>query len=354
MAFITIPNVRLVGLACAVPKQVKVIKSLDCFASESEAEKTIKLTGVEQCRIAPEGKVCSDYCYEAAENLIAELCWEKSTIDCLVYVSVSRDYIEPNTATVLQGRLDLPRTCYTIDVPMACSGYCYGLSVVCSLLSLGCLKRAILLVGDTPSKILSPKDKTMWPLHGDAGSATALEYDPMATPIKFNLMSDGKSFNAIIAPATGVRERVTERSLVMEEIEPGIIMNRTHVRMDGMAVFSFTISQIPKCINALCERFNIDLQNDVDYLLLHQANKYLDDKIRQKLKVPAEKVPYCLNKYGNTSSCTIPMTIVTQIREQAMAGKKKLVMCGFGAGLSWSSVFMEIENLKVLPLIEIE
>lgn len=354
MAFLTIPNVRPVGLACAVPKQVKVIKTLDCFVSETEAEKTIQLTGVKECRIAPEDKVCSDYCYEAAERLIAELGWEKDTIDCLVYVSVSRDYIEPNTATVIQGRLDLPKTCYTIDVPMACSGYCYGLSTVAALLSLSCMKRALLLVGDTPSKILSPLDKTMWGIHGDAGSATALEYDPTAKPIKFNLMSDGKSCNAIIAPATGVRERVTEDSLKMVEIEPGIVMNRTHVRMDGMAVFSFTISQVPKCIKALCEEFNIDLQNDVDYLLLHQANKYIDDKIRQKLKMPAEKVPYCLETYGNTSSGTIPMTIVTEIRDQIEAGNKKLVMCGFGAGLSWAAVYMEVENMKVLPLIEID
>ena len=100
MAFLTIPNVRPVGVACAVPKQVKDIKTLNCFATEAEAQKTIQLTGVKECRIAPDDKVCSDYCFEAAEKLIAELGWEKDTIDCLVYVSVSRDYIEPNTATV--------------------------------------------------------------------------------------------------------------------------------------------------------------------------------------------------------------------------------------------------------------
>jgi len=216
------------------------------------------------------------------------------------------------------------------------------------------MKRALLLVGDTPSKILSPFDKTMWPLHGDAGSATALEFEPSAAPIKFNLMSDGASWNAIIAPASGVREPITEKSLVMEEVEPGIVMNRTHVRMDGMAVFSFTISQVPKCIKELCEYFDINLEKDIDYMLLHQANRYIDDKIRRKLKLPVEKVPYCLETYGNTSSCTIPMTMVTQIREKLETCNNKIVMCGFGAGLSWASVFMELNKLIVLPLIEVD
>lgn len=354
MAFLTIPNVRPVGLACAVPKQVKNIKKLECFSSEADAEKVIQLTGVKECRIAPEGKVCSDYCQEAAERLLTELGWEKKSIDCLIYTSVSRDFSEPNTATVIQGKMGLPITCYTIDVPMACSGYCYSMSVIASLLSLGCMKRALLLVGDTPSKILSPLDKTMWPLHGDAGSATALEYDPSAAPLKFNLMSDGASWNAIIAPASGVREPITKDSFVMEEIEPGVVLNRTHVRMDGMAVFSFTISQIPKCIKALCDNFGINIEEDVDYLLLHQANKYIDDKIRKKLKLSEEKVPYCLETYGNTSSCTIPMTMVTQIREKLETGHNKIVMCGFGAGLSWASVYMELDKLKVLPLIEVD
>ncbi len=354
MAFLTIPNVRPVGLACAVPKQVKDIKTQVCFTSEAEAEKTIALTGVKECRVAPADMVCSDYCYEAAERLIQDIGWEKSSIDCLIYVSVSRDYIEPNTANVIQGKMGLPKTCYAIDVPMACSGYCYGLSVIAALLSFGSMKRGLLLVGDTPSKILSPQDKTMWGIHGDAGSATALEYDHSAKPIKFNFLGDGNSFNAIIAPASGVREPITEDSLKMKEVAPGIFMNRTHVRMDGMAVFSFTISQVPKCIKSLCENFDIDLYNDVDYLLLHQANKYIDEKIRQKLKMPAEKVPYCLEKFGNTSSATIPMTIVTQIREQIQNNHQKILLCGFGGGLSWASVYFEVDKIVVLPLIEID
>ena len=351
MAFLKVENVAIKGLAAAVPKEKKDISKLECFAP-GEAEKVMALTGVTESRLAPEGMVCSDYCQAAAEKLIEEIGWEKESIDILVFVSVSRDYIEPNTATVIQGKMGLPSTTMTIDVPMACSGYCYGLSVVGSLISSGCLKRALLLVGDTPSKIMSPLDKTVWPLHGDAGTATALEYDPTAKPMLFNLMSDGTGWNAIIAPDTGVRNIVNEDSLKMEKIDEGIIRNRTHVTMDGMAVFAFATMRVPKDIQALCDHYEIDKET-VDYLLLHQANQYIDDKIRKKLKFPEEKTPYCLHKYGNTSSGTIPMTMVTKIREELETEPKKLLMSGFGAGLSWAAVCIETKPFKILPLIEV-
>lgn len=351
MAFYRVDNVAIKGLAAAVPKGKKDISNLECFAP-GEAEKVMALTGVTESRLAPDSMVCSDYCQAAAERLIEELGWEKESIDILVYVSVSRDYIEPNTATVIQGKMGLPSTTYTIDVPMACSGYCYGLSVVGSLLSSGYMKRALLLVGDTPSKIMSPLDKTVWPLHGDAGTATALEYTPSSKPILFNLMSDGTQMDAIIAPDTGVRNIVNEASLRMEKIDEGIIRNKTHVTMDGMSVFAFATMRVPKDIQALIDHFELDKES-IDYLLLHQANQYIDDKIRKKLKIPEEKTPYCLQKFGNTSSGTIPMTMVTKIREELETEPKKLLMSGFGAGLSWAAVYTETQPFKVLPLIEL-
>lgn len=351
MAFLSIPNIRISGLAAAVPVQKKDIRNLECFAP-GEAEKVMELTGIKESRLAPEGMVCSDYCLAAAERLIQELGWGKDTIDLIIYVSVSRDYIEPNTANVIQGKLGLPTTCFAIDLPMACSGYCYGLSVAGALLQNGALKRALLLVGDTPSKIMSPLDKTVWPIHGDAGTATALEYESGAAPMLFNMMSDGSQMNAIIAPNTGVRHPVTPESLIEEKVSEGVIRNKTHVVMDGMSVFAFATMTVPKAIKALCEHFAID-KEDVDYLLLHQANKYIDDKIRKKMGFAEEKTPYCLSDYGNTSSGTIPMTMVTRIREALESKSNKLLMSGFGAGLSWGAVYVETRPFKVLPLIEV-
>lgn len=351
MAFLKIPNTKIVGMAAAVPKEIVKISEIDYYSAQ-EAENVTALTGIVERRISPEGMVCSDYCQKAAEDLIADLGWDKESIDLMIYVSVSRDYNEPNTATVIQGKMGLPITCATMDVPMACSGFCYGLSVVGSYLALGQWKRALLLVGDTQTKLTSPLDKTLYPLMGDAGTATALEFDTEVAPMYFNLLNDGAKTTTIYAPSSGVREQVTEKSLVKEELEPGVIRNRTHIIMNGMDVFSFTISQIPKCINQLCEHFELNLQ-DADFLLLHQANKYIDEKIRKKLKFPEEKTPYCLDEYGNTSSGTIPLTMISRIPDQLGNGRNKLVMSGFGAGLSWASVYIETNNVKILPIIEI-
>lgn len=351
MAFIKIPNVKITGMAAAVPKEKDEVINSKCFLP-GEVEKVIALTGVKERRLAPEGRICSDYCLVAAEKLIKELDWGKESIDLLVYVSVTRDYNEPNTSTVIQGKLGLPTACATFDVPMACSGYCYGLSVVGSYLALGQWKRALLLVGDTQSKLTSPLDKTLWPLLGDAGTATALEYDASAPPMFFNLMSDGDNANVIYAPASGEREKVSKDSFEMIEVEPGIVRNRTHIIMDGVAVLTFALTQIAKCVNALCATYGIDLQS-VDYLLLHQANRYIDEKIRYKLKMPEEKVPYCLDEYGNTSSGTIPLNMISRISRQLSTGKNKLMMSGFGAGLSWGAVYMETDSINILPVIEI-
>lgn len=351
MAFIKIPNSKIVGMAAAVPKEKDEVINSQCFLP-GEVEKVIALTGVKERRIAPEGKICSDYCLVAAEKLLDELNWSKDSIDLMVYVSVTRDYNEPNTATVIQGKLGLPVSCATMDLPMACSGYCYGLSCVCSYLAMGQWKRALLLVGDTQSKLTSPLDKTLWPLLGDAGTATALEYDASASPMLFNLMNDGSKASVIYAPASGEREQVSVGSFEMQEFEPGVIRNRTHIIMDGMSVLSFALTQIPKCINALCNYYNVDLQM-IDYLLLHQANKYVDEKIRYKLKVPEEKVPYCLDEYGNTSSGTIPLTMISRINERLSKDKCKLLMSGFGAGLSWGAVYLETNSIHIVPIIEI-
>lgn len=351
MAFIKISNVKIMGVAAAVPKEVKEIRDLPFF-SEGEAEKVISLTKVERSRIAPEGMCCSDLCYAAAEELLNKLCWNRDEIEALIFVSLSRDYIAPATANILQNRLNLPTSCITFDIPLACSGYVYGLSTISSLLSTGGIKKALLLVGETTSRMQSPLDKTLWPLHGDAGSATALVYDEGAQPMYFNLMSDGSGASSIINQYGGTRFPMNEEGLEMKEREPGVVRNGLHAYMDGMNVFSFSVKQPPASITSLCEHFYKNIE-DIDYLLLHQANKYMDEKIGKKLKVPSEKIPYSLMQYGNTSSTSIPMTMVVGVGEALQDQDANVIMCGFGAGLSWASAYINLDHIVCLPLIEI-
>lgn len=353
MAFLETRNVEMKGVACAVPKQIKVAKEQPFF-TDIEADNFTNVTGVVSSHLVPEGMTVSDLCQVAAEKMMDEAGWERESIDLIMFVSTSRDfYICPNTANILQDKLGLRTDCVAFDLPFACSGYVYGLSVASSMMQTGQLKRALLLVGEQTSANQSHLDKTVWPLHGDAGSATLLEYNPDAKhPLQFNLNGDGSGWKAIICREVGVRYPTTAESLVVKKYEDGIERNATQCSMDGMSVFSFAISKPGKCIKDLCEHFGVDLPS-IDYLLIHQANKMIDEKIRKKLKIAEEKVPYSMANYGNTSSCTIPITMTSQIREQLEAGVNELVMCGFGSGLSWGAAHVFTDKIICLPVIEI-
>lgn len=354
MAFLETTNVEIKGVACAVPKQIKIAKEQPFF-TEIEAENFTNVTGVVSSHLAPADMTLSDLCQSAAEKILEEAAWDRDSIDLIMFVSTSRDfYICPNTSNILQDKLGLRTDCMAFDMPFACSGYVYGLSVATSMMHSGQLKRALLLVGEMTSKNQSSLDKTVWALHGDAGSATLLEYNPKAKhPMQFNLNGDGSGWEAIICREVGVRYMTTEESLKLKKFDEGIERNGMQCSMDGMSVFSFAISKPGKCIKDLCEHFEIDLPN-IDYLLIHQANKMIDEKIRKKLKLSEEKVPYSMPYYGNTSSCTIPITMTSQIREAICEKENEVVMCGFGSGLSWGAAHIYLDKIICLPVIEVE
>ena len=353
MAFLEISNIVIRGVATAVPKQVKVVKEQPFF-TEIEAENFTNVTGVISSHVAPEDMALSDLCQAAAEKLFEASNWERESIDLIIFVSTSRDfYICPNTSNILQNKLGLKTSAVALDLPFACSGYVYGLSVASSMMQSGQLKRALLCVGEMTSKNQSCLDKTVWALHGDAGSATLLEYNPEAKhPMQFNLNGDGSGWEAIICREVGIRYPTTEESLKVKKYDEGIERNGMQCSMDGMSVFSFAITKPGKCINDLAEHFEFSLP-DIDYLLIHQANKMIDEKIRKKLKLSEDKVPYSMPYYGNTSSCTIPITMTSQIREKLEEGESELVMCGFGSGLSWGAAHVHTDKILCLPVIEI-
>lgn len=353
MAFLETKNVEIKGVACAVPKQIKVAKEQPFF-TDIEAENFTNVTGVVSSHLAPADMTLSDLCRAAAEKLLDEAGWNRESIDLIMFVSTSRDfYICPNTANILQNKLGLKTECVAFDLPFACSGYVYGLSVASSMMQTGQLKRGLLLVGEMTSKNQSHLDKTVWSLHGDAGSATLLEYNTEAKhPMQFNLNGDGSGWEAIICREVGIRYMTTEESLKYKKYEEGVVRNATQCAMDGMSVFSFAITRPGQCIKGLFEHFNFDL-TQIDYLLIHQANKMIDEKIRKKLKLAEDKVPYSMPYYGNTSSCTIPITMTSQIREKLEEGENELVMCGFGSGLSWGAAHVFTNKIICLPVIEI-
>lgn len=350
MAFLHIPGVKLSGISACVPKTILENGEYHKFTSD-EAEKFIAATGVERHRIAGRDVCTSDLCFQSAERLINDLKWSRSEINCLIFVTQTPDYILPATSCILQQRLGLDEGTIALDISLGCSGWIYGLQVLASLLSHGQLRKGLLLVGDTTLKHCSNEDKSTFPLFGDAGTATGIEFDKNSDGFKFHSAVDGTGYEAIIIPDGGYRSQVKISSFEMKEIDSGISRNRLQTLLDGMDVFSFGISRAPESVTLLVENYGLDLEH-IDYFLFHQANLYMNEKIRRKLKIPIEKVPYSLKNYGNTSSATIPLTMVTEIKHELREGSKNIIACGFGVGLSWGTVQFMTNFPVISDLIE--
>jgi 3-oxoacyl-[acyl-carrier-protein] synthase-3 len=211
--------------------------------------------------------------------------------------------------------------------------------------------KALLLVGDVSTQTISKQDKSTAPLFSDAGTATALQYSS-GSSMSFNLQTDGNEYDDIIIPDGGYRNPFNEKSLEVGEYEKGVSRSRLDMKLDGLKIFNFALREIAPNINNLLDENNID-KDSVDYFVFHQANLLMLESVRKKLKIGAEKVPYSLYDYGNTSSASIPITMLTKLRENLISKKTNLVLSGFGVGLSWGSVYIETENIFCSELVEI-
>ena len=352
MAYQVIKNVSIAGITTCVPKNVEENTSLSFF-KEGEAEKVILSTGIERRRIVDPGITSGDLSCKAAEDLIAGLGWNKDDIDCLIFVSQTQDYILPATSCVIQGKLGLPNTCCCFDISYGCSGWVYGLSVISAMLSAGVMKKGLLLVGDTTSTFKSAKDKTARPLFGDAGTATALEYNPEAEDMKFALYANGNKFDAIIVPDGGCRKPFSASSLEETEYEEGVIRTPMHSAMTGVDVFMFGITKGPEVTKDIMA-FSGKTIDDVDYFIFHQANKFMNEKIRKQLKISEDKVPYSMRDFGNVSCATIPLTIDYRFKDASELKGKMIVATAFGVGLSWGSAIFRLDDIKYVSMSEYE
>jgi 3-oxoacyl-[acyl-carrier-protein] synthase-3 len=226
----------------------------------------------------------------------------------------------------------------------------YGLSAISSLMSVGRFKKGLLLCGDISSAGPPEEDKSVFPLFGDAGTATLLGYDTNAETMHFSNQSDGSGYEAIIVREGGMRKPFTVDSFTMVEKEKGISRASRNLELNGMAVFNFSVTEVPRNID---EFFKLTSTNpdSYNYFVMHQANLLMNETIRKKLKFPPEKIPYTLPKYGNTSSASIPLTIVSELKDK-VAGEVSFLLSGFGVGLSWATVSLKTKGLSCPEIIE--
>lgn len=346
MALWEIKNVAVRGVTGTVPNHAVKTADFDIFTKE-EAEIFDNTVGIKNRYIGPDSLCTSDLCFDAAERLIAALGWEKESIDVLVFGSVTGDYKTPPTAGILQHRLGLPTSTFVLDIPMGCCGSMYAINVAGNLLSTGNVKRALLLVGDTALRMGSMRDKSRVPLFGDSGTAMALEYDPSAENIIIEFNTLGSGYEALITPHGGFRHPITTESFVEEDFGNGIIRAPKDTLINGMDVFSFAISRPPISIKKMMELYGLTTEN-VDYFLIHQANKLIVDRIVKKLKLPVEKVPYDLQEFGNLGGASIPMLMTFNLAEMLRSRPLTLVCSSFGLGLTWGTMVLKTQKMIVL------
>ena len=346
-----IRNVSICGIAAAVPQRKIEVADCQNFKSVEDREKHIKNVGVERIRCHQGDMTTGDLCQAAALRLMADLHWSPEDVDLLVFVSQSMDYVLPATSCVLHGKLGLREDCTCFDVGLGCSGWVYGLSVVAGMMQGGAFKKAILLAGDV--KDVASRVYEL-PLFGDAGTATALVYDEAAKEMIIGTYTDGKGYEAIIRRVGASRCPITADALLYREDSFGHVHRAIDTEMDGAAVFIFGISTIPKAIKNLLN-YTEQAVDDVDFFLFHQANLMMNEQIRKKCKIPEEKCPYSLRDFGNNSSASIPLTMVTQLRERlSSSGEHRLVVCGFGVGLSWATASINWQGDAVISnLVEV-
>lgn len=352
MAECKIEHAEIKAIATCVPTKVDYINDYTLL-SQNERNNFMKTVGVKQRRSVEKGTTTSDLCAFAAEKLFQETKWEKDSIDGLIMVTQSPDYLIPASSIILQERLGLPNDCMAFDINLGCSGYVIGLQTAASLLGEHGLKRILLLIGDIPTANLSYHDKATYPLFGDAGSATLIEYNPKAETMYFQAESEGKDYDALYIPDGGMKNMATPESFEYSEFEGGIKRNRTHMILDGIRIFNFSISKVPLQIKSILEKSNYKIE-DIDYFFLHQANKIMNETIRRKLKISPEKFPYSIDNYGNTSSASIPLSICLELSRKNDLPKNNCILSGFGIGLSWATAKISLKDSLILPIIEYE
>lgn len=352
MALFTHSSIGIKAMAAAVPQ--KVINNLEFtdYFSESEAKAIVEKTGIFQRRFADENTCSSDLCFAAAEQLIADNGIDRNEIDLLVFISQTPDYRMPATSFFLQERLNLKEDAVVFDVNLGCSGFIHGLFIIYGILQQPGMRKALLLNGETRSKVYSPKDRPVAYLFGDAGSAALIEKGDNFGDSFFSVNSNGANADMIKVPAGGYRNPTTCETLKEKVIDDnGNIRSEDHAYMRGDDVFHWLLTKVPKDVKKIIEYAQVSKES-LDYFVFHQANSFMNNYLVKKLKIEHEKAPTSIAKYGNTSHVSIPLTMVSELKNE-LNNTKHLLLCGFGAGMAWASAIIRVNDCKISTIVEI-
>ena len=344
----TLRNVRISGIACAVPETVI---GNDAFVERFGAEqmqKFEKMVGVKERRVSSSDQTASDFACAAAKQLLEAGVWKNGDVDAVIFVTQNPDYALPATACVLQHRLGINKDCIAFDVNLGCSGFVYGFFIASSMMQMGGVDKVLLLGGDCSTKPISPLDPSSAPLFGDSGFACVLVKDETAAVFDYSYCTDGSGYRAIVQPGVTyagrmpiTRDRDLRSATQLLDRGDGV-RAPSELLMDGMDVFNFTINEVPDLIKSQMEQSG-ETPDSVDLLVLHQANRFVLKQVATMTGFSMKKVPISMDRYGNTSVTSIPLTLCDYAQFNPGAGRKKILMSGFGVGLSWGTLLGEFD-----------
>lgn len=342
-------GVRLMGIASAVPATTRSVDDEAVIFGSEDASRISTNIGVRSRHVVTGNQCTSDLCHAAAERLLVQLNWSPDSIGALVFVSQTPDYLLPATSCSLHGRLGLSKSCAAFDLNLGCSGYVYGLWIASLLVNSG-IQRVLLLVGDTISRIVCPSDRSTAPLFGDSGTATALEKCAEAAPMVFSLGTDGTGHQHLIVPAGGFRQPRTAETKIRAERENGNIRSDEDLYMDGPEIFTFSLREVPALVHSTLEAAGW-LPENVDAFVFHQANQFMLQYLTKRMRLPSEKVVLNLERFGNTSSASIPLAMSDALADSLRSAPRQLLLAGFGVGLSWGAVSLTCGPIQIPGLV---
>ena len=326
------------ALTYALPKKALTNEQLVEEFSEWSVDKIANKVGIHTRHIADENETAADLAVRAAEKLFAtETNINKNDIDFVLFCTQSPDYFLPTSACLIQDKLGLPTTCGALDFNLGCSGYIYGLSLAKGLIMGGIAKNVLFLTGETYTKHLHPKDKGNRTIFGDAGSATLISTEGFAEIGNFSLGTDGKGAENLIVKTGAFRHKSSLNDLKFDEKANPIASD--YLFMNGSEIFNFTIDVVPSLVNDTLNKNQLSKEN-IDGYVFHQANAFMLNFLRKKLKVEEEQFHYYMSEVGNTVSATIPIVLCEKLKENKLKGN--LLLAGFGVGYSWGGCILKI------------
>jgi 3-oxoacyl-[acyl-carrier-protein] synthase III len=348
MALFNFINIRISGISCAVPKNIVRPQDFRDRFSEEDISKFIQMTGITETRRTSANQTASDLCFTAASDILRRKGIDRNEIGALVFGTHSPDYRRPASAFILHKRLGLNTETVAFDISLGCSSLVYGIQVVASMLNSSDISKAILVVGDTAGKTTNPDDRASAMLVGEAGVAVLIEKCEEPSPLTALVRSDGNGYRYLIVPAGGYRNlNVSREDLICSDGNKRSLYDSF---MIGTSVFTFTISDVPRVIRDFLEITKTSVE-DYDCFAFHQANLYILKQIAKKVRIPLDKMPLTLDRYGNTSGASPALTLCDRYGSSNNE-IINLLICSFGVGLSWGVTTLQVNTSDIFPLIE--